>query len=102
MRSLLRYFDPFAFARKRFKPAKKSSPSARRSRIAPPARRAARRAGGRSDERRVGKECVSTCRSRWSPYPYKKKNYIYESNSRRDTTNYVTTVDKYNLLNTTN
>src|SRR3546814_13621432 len=22
----------------------------------------------RSDERRVGKECVSTCRSRWSPY----------------------------------
>src|SRR3546814_15388714 len=22
---------------------------------------------GRSDERRVGKECVSTCRSRWSP-----------------------------------
>src|SRR3546814_16929509 len=28
----------------------------------------------RSDERRVGKECVSTCRSRWSPYHYKKKN----------------------------
>src|SRR3546814_18159456 len=27
----------------------------------------------RSEERRVGKECVSTCRSRWSPY-YKKKN----------------------------
>src|SRR3546814_19084298 len=23
-------------------------------------------------ERRVGKECVSTCRSRWSPYHYKK------------------------------
>src|SRR3546814_20298754 len=23
---------------------------------------------GRSEERRVGKECVSTCRSRWSPY----------------------------------
>src|SRR3546814_13218280 len=23
---------------------------------------------GRSAERRVGKECVSTCRSRWSPY----------------------------------
>src|SRR3546814_7928681 len=22
----------------------------------------------RSEERRVGKECVSTCRSRWSPY----------------------------------
>src|SRR3546814_15061388 len=28
--------------------------------------------GLRSEERRVGKECVSTCRSRWSPYHYKK------------------------------
>src|SRR3546814_3728393 len=27
----------------------------------------ARRCGRRSEERRVGKECVSTCRSRWSP-----------------------------------
>src|SRR3546814_19716804 len=27
----------------------------------------------RSEERRVGNECVSTCRSRWSPYHYKKK-----------------------------
>src|SRR3546814_14054735 len=26
------------------------------------------RAHARSEERRVGKECVSTCRSRWSPY----------------------------------
>src|SRR3546814_10809854 len=26
------------------------------------------RAEARSEERRVGKECVSTCRSRWSPY----------------------------------
>src|SRR3546814_16804567 len=25
-------------------------------------------AGIRSEERRVGKECVSTCRSRWTPY----------------------------------
>src|SRR3546814_11895062 len=25
----------------------------------------------RSEERRVGKECDSTCRSRWSPYHYK-------------------------------
>src|SRR3546814_14133532 len=25
----------------------------------------------RSEERRVGKECVSTCKSRWSPSPYK-------------------------------
>src|SRR3546814_1095332 len=28
---------------------------------------------GRSEESRVGKECVSTCRSRWSPYHSKKK-----------------------------
>src|SRR3546814_6457677 len=28
-----------------------------------------------SEERRVGKECVSTCRSRWSPYPYIKKQH---------------------------
>src|SRR3546814_20549044 len=27
----------------------------------------------RSEERRVGKECVRTCRSRWAPYHYKKK-----------------------------
>src|SRR3546814_13111797 len=27
----------------------------------------------RSEERRVGKECVGTCRSRWSPYHSKKK-----------------------------
>src|SRR3546814_759945 len=25
--------------------------------------------GNRSEERRVGKDCVSTCRTRWSPYP---------------------------------
>src|SRR3546814_2274950 len=32
------------------------------------ARGAQRLALIRSEERRVGKECVSTCRSRWSPY----------------------------------
>src|SRR3546814_10475728 len=31
-------------------------------------RRAGALAEERSEERRVGKECVSTCRSRWSPY----------------------------------
>src|SRR3546814_15495016 len=30
--------------------------------------RLADRSRVRSEERRVGKECVSTCRSRWSPY----------------------------------
>src|SRR3546814_21108151 len=28
----------------------------------------------RSEERRVGKECVSQCMSRWAPYQSKKKN----------------------------
>src|SRR3546814_13141289 len=32
---------------------------------------------GRSEERRVGKEGVSTGRSRWSPYHYKKKKQYY-------------------------
>src|SRR3546814_18799774 len=35
----------------------------------------------RSEERRVGKECVSTCRSRWSPY-HKKKNTQSKSESQ--------------------
>src|SRR3546814_14282852 len=30
-------------------------------------------ADDRSEERRVGNECVSACRSRWLPYPSKKK-----------------------------
>src|SRR3546814_14831144 len=30
----------------------------------------------RSEERRVGKECVSTCRSRWSPYHYKENKRL--------------------------
>src|SRR3546814_16896410 len=36
----------------------------------------------RSEERRVGKECVSTCRSRWSPYTYKKKKKIKHANNK--------------------
>src|SRR3546814_15766488 len=32
------------------------------------------RSSRRSEERRVGKECVSTCRSRWSPYHEKTNN----------------------------
>src|SRR3546814_3176290 len=44
----------------------------------------------RSEERRVGKECVSTCSSRWSPYHYKKNKgvriqNICETASRRGT-----------------
>src|SRR3546814_18905767 len=33
----------------------------------------ARHRGFRSEEGRVGKGCVSTCRDRWSPYHIKKK-----------------------------
>src|SRR3546814_14580988 len=43
-----------------------------RARIA--AARAHFHIAGRSEERRVGKECVSTCSSRWSPSHYKKIN----------------------------
>src|SRR3546814_16809556 len=36
----------------------------------------------RSEERRVGKECVSTCRSRWSPYTSKKKHMINNNTNK--------------------
>src|SRR5213082_3757915 len=46
--------------------------------------------GLRSEERRVGKECLTQCRSRWSPDQYKKKKktktdtnaHIYKSNTK--------------------
>src|SRR3546814_19187122 len=37
----------------------------------------------RSDERRVGKECVSTCRSRGSPYHSKKKKYRQHTTTKK-------------------
>src|SRR3546814_8021301 len=37
---------------------------------------AAEERAARSEERRVGKECVSTCRSRWSPTHSKKTHSI--------------------------
>src|SRR3546814_11236656 len=37
--------------------------------------------GHRSEERRVGKECVSTCRSRRSPYHYKNKTHNIHKSS---------------------
>src|SRR3546814_17209576 len=42
------------------------------------------RHGRRSEERREGKECVSKCISRWSPYHSKTKTH-------RDTVHYVIT-----------
>src|SRR3546814_4771565 len=38
---------------------------------------------GRSEERRVGKECVSTCRSRCSPYHYKKNKQLHIANTHK-------------------
>src|SRR3546814_16599267 len=43
----------------------------------------------RSEERRVGKECVSTCRSRWSPNHKKKKK-----TTKRTHTEYTTTLKR--------
>src|SRR3546814_16995513 len=34
----------------------------------------------RSEERRVGKECISTCRSRWAPYHSKTKKIKLQQN----------------------
>src|SRR3546814_11960149 len=45
--------------------------AARRRRWAPPAR------PGRLEERRVGKECVSMCRSRWSAYHAQEKTIVH-------------------------
>src|SRR3546814_20892361 len=41
----------------------------------------------RSEERRVGKECVSTCRSRWSPYHLKNKHHNTRNNNPLTTSN---------------
>src|SRR3546814_13069437 len=51
-----------------------ASPGAARAARGRAACRRRRPPDTRSEERRVGKECVSTCRSRWSPYHSKKKN----------------------------
>src|SRR3546814_4163986 len=45
----------------------------------------------RSEERRVGKECVSTCRSRWSPYHYKKQTNKNKVNTTRFQTTTINT-----------
>src|SRR3546814_17315103 len=42
----------------------------------------------RTEERRVGKECVSTCRSRWVPYT-KKKNTNLTSNVIQQSIRYI-------------
>src|SRR3546814_17695140 len=56
----------------------------------------------RSEERRVGKECVSTCRSRWSPYHSKKKSpkhrYAATHLSPYDTINTHTCLTSHHTL----
>src|SRR3546814_16463919 len=39
----------------------------------------------RSEDRRVGKECVSTCRSRWSPFHKNKKPTGIHNNNHPNT-----------------
>src|SRR3546814_17243197 len=51
----------------------------------------------RSEERRVGKECVSTCRYRWSTYHKKKKNI-----KNRYAEKYTSTKHYYKTTNSTN
>src|SRR3546814_11055440 len=46
--------------------------------------------GIRSDERRVGNECVSTCSSRWSPYHHKSKQHHPRPNLRQRTNQHTT------------
>src|SRR3546814_16457129 len=58
-----------------------------------PGATAARGRGGppfraRSEERRVGKECVSTCRSRWSHNHSKKKNVSHLRKNKAESTTY--------------
>src|SRR3546814_13380681 len=36
----------------------------------------------RSDERRLGEECVSTCRYRWSPYQQQTKKLDYQNQTQ--------------------
>src|SRR3546814_9517051 len=48
-------------------PSDRPSPRASTTTSSAPGRESGR-TRYRSEERRVGKECVSTCRSRWSPY----------------------------------
>src|SRR3546814_9554701 len=61
-------------------PARRRCGSRMRSSTSP-----SNRAPSRSEERRVGKECVSTCRSRWSPYHYKKKHKTIATTHIKDT-----------------
>src|SRR3546814_18476123 len=71
-----------------------------RPRPHPQARGRSPRCRRRSEERRVGKECVSTCRSRWSPYHYKKHRIIVMTSTQSHlyTAHHHPTNNHYRLL----
>src|SRR3546814_15389166 len=50
----------------------------------------------RSEERRVGNECVSTCRYRWSPYHSKKKQAQISTDTHHSTQQHTHTTNKEN------
>src|SRR3546814_17917132 len=50
----------------------------------------------RSEERRVGQERVSTCRSRWSPYNSKKKTHLI--NDYSEDYNYSSSIFRCNTI----
>src|SRR3546814_11546573 len=52
--------------------------------------------GERSEERRVGKECVSTSRSRWSPYHSKKNTQRQRKQTR---TTYTVHLSVHMIIN---
>src|SRR3546814_16808536 len=59
----------------------------------------------RSEERRGGKECVSTCRSWWTPYHEKKKKKIYlwdegDTSSNTSMTHVADKLIKYQIYST--
>src|SRR3546814_12788216 len=57
---------------------------------------------GRSEERRVGKECVSTCRSRWSPYHLKNKHMHTRSGEQPYTDKYIALYRRQHIVACTN
>src|SRR3546814_20043304 len=54
-------------------------------------------AEARSEERRVGQECVSTCRSRWSPSHY-NKNKQSSTHEHNLTISYIPTITRHHTL----
>src|SRR3546814_14725372 len=52
---------------------------------------------GRSEERRVGKECVSTCRSRWPPYHQKQNRNNEPDIETQDESSHTDNILKHNV-----